>query len=741
MAEMSPEEIKEKKPYLDWSLTEREYDFICEKLLHRLPNYTETGLFSVMWSEHCSYKKSKPVLRLFPNENERVLQGPGEGAGIIDIGDNQAVVFKAESHNHPSAVEPYEGAATGVGGILRDIFSMGARPIASLDSLHFGEIDRPRTKYLINEVVAGIGGYGNCMGIPTIAGEMTFDECYTGNCLVNAMSVGLMDQADMQKGRASGIGNAVIYVGAKTGRDGIHGATFASADFDDEKETQRSAVQVGNPFMEKLLMEACLELTHDHADWLVGIQDMGAAGIVSSSCEMASKADSGMELDLDFVPQRETNMSAYEIMLSESQERMLLCVRKGHEEDVIKLFKEYDLEAVVIGRVTEGHQYVLRHHGKIVTDIPVSSLTEDVLEEPSEERVPQRILDAKEAPEYVPDVEDANEMLRKILAQPTIASKEMFTQTYDSQVRTSTVVGPGSDSGVLRVRGTRKGLAMTTDGNGRFVYLDPKVGGKRAVAEACANIVSSGALPLGMTDCLNYGDPNVPEIYWELHQSVEGMAEACKAFDTPVISGNVSLYNENNGEAIYGTPMVGMVGLIKDIRHVIPSFVQEEGDIAYLVGDKTGNDFAGSEIQKMLTGKINGTLNDFDLEHMNLYMRNLLNAMEQGLVHSSHDASEGGLAVAMSETVFGTELGLNLKLDLTKAQLFSETPGRFIVTVAPENAAAFEEILGDDAVRIGVVTAKHEITAELADGKLDVSASEAQKIWEEAIPCLMKSKD
>lgn len=741
MAEMTPEEIKEKKPYLDWSLTEREYDFICDKLLHRLPNYTETGLFSVMWSEHCSYKKSKPVLRLFPNRNERVLQGPGEGAGIIDIGDNQAVVFKAESHNHPSAVEPYEGAATGVGGILRDIFSMGARPIASLDSLHFGEIDRPRTKYLINEVVAGIGGYGNCMGIPTIAGEMTFDECYTGNCLVNAMSVGLMDQADMQKGRASGVGNAVIYVGAKTGRDGIHGATFASADFDDEKETQRSAVQVGNPFMEKLLMEACLELTHDHADWLVGIQDMGAAGIVSSSCEMASKADSGMELDLDFVPQRETNMSAYEIMLSESQERMLLCVRKGHEEDVISLFKEYDLEAVVIGRVTEGHQYVLRHHGEVVTDIPVSSLTDDVLEEPSEERVPQRIIDAKNEPEYVPVVDDASAMLRRILAQPTIASKEMFTQTYDSQVRTSTVVGPGSDAGVLRVRGTKKGLAMTTDGNGRFVYLDPKVGGKRAVAEACANIVSAGALPLGMTDCLNYGDPNVPEIYWELHQSVEGMAEACRAFDTPVISGNVSLYNENNGEAIYGTPMVGMVGLVRDINRVIPSFVQNEGARVYLVGDATGSDFAGSEIQKMLEGRIGGSLNDFDLEYMNGYMRRLLSAMERGLVESSHDASEGGLAVALAETVFNTDLGLSLDLDLTKAQLFSETPGRFVVTVAPEDTAAFEEILGDDAVAVGVVTADHAVRADLADGSLDVAADEAQKIWEEAIPCLMKSKD
>ena len=352
MAEMTPEEKKKKKPYLEWGLTQKEYDYICDELLQRLPNYTETGLFSVMWSEHCSYKKSKPVLRLFPTKNERVLQGPGEGAGIVDIGDGLAVVFEAESHNHPSAVEPYEGAATGVGGILRDIFSMGARPVASLDSLHFGELTDARTKYLVNGVVAGIGGYGNCMGIPTVGGEMTFDECYRGNCLVNAMSVGLMEQKDMQKGRAAGVGNAVIYVGAKTGRDGIHGATFASSDFSDEKETQRSAVQVGNPFMEKLLMEACLKLTHDHKDWLVGIQDMGAAGIASSSCEMASKANSGLVLELDKVPQRESKMSAYEIMLSESQERMLLCVHKGYEEKVINLFKDFELEAVVVGRVT-----------------------------------------------------------------------------------------------------------------------------------------------------------------------------------------------------------------------------------------------------------------------------------------------------------------------------------------------------------------------------------------------------
>ena len=736
--ELTPQEIKDQKPYLEWGLTEKEYDYIATELLGRLPNYTETGLFAVMWSEHCSYKKSKPVLRLFPNKNERVLQGPGEGAGIVDIGDGQAVVFKAESHNHPSAVEPYEGAATGVGGILRDIFSMGARPIASLDSLHFGEIDRPRTKYLINEVVAGIGGYGNCMGIPTVAGEMTFDECYTGNPLVNAMSVGLMDQKDMQKGRATGVGNAVMYVGAKTGRDGIHGATFASADFADDKETQRSAVQVGDPFMEKLLMEACLELTSQHADWLVGIQDMGAAGIVSSSCEMASKADSGLELNLDYVPQREANMSAYEIMLSESQERMLLCVKKGHEEDVQAIFKNYDLEAVVIGRVTAGHDYVLKHQGQVVTNIPVSTLTDDVLEEPSQERVPARLANA-DTEKWQPEISDASETLKKLLAQPTIASKEMFTQTYDSQVRTSTVVGPGSDAGVIRIRGTKKALAMTTDGNGRFVYLDPKVGGKMAVVEAATNVISSGALPLAMTDCLNYGDPNDPEIYYELHQSVQGMADACLALDTPVISGNVSLYNENNGEAIYPTPMVGMVGLIKDVNYVIPSFVQTAGDLVYLVG-QTGDDYAGSELQKLLTGKISGALADLDLAEINAYLKKLLQAMETGLVKSSHDLSEGGLGVALAETAFKTDLGLDLNLALTKAQLFSETAGRLVVTVAKEKQAAFEELLGQAASLVGQVTAEHKLVAKLSDGQLQLDLAEGQKIWEEAIPCLMKSK-
>ena len=738
---MTPEEIKEKKPYLDWSLSEKEYNYISEKLLGRLPNYTETGLFSAMWSEHCSYKKSKPVLRLFPNKSKRVLQGPGEGAGVVDIGDGQAVVFKAESHNHPSTVEPYQGATTGVGGILRDIFSMGARPVASLDSLHFGELDDPQMRMKVDGVVRGIGDYGNCMGIPTVAGETTFDPCYQGNLLVNAMSVGLMDQKDIQKGKAAGEGNAVMYVGAKTGRDGIHGATFASADFSDENDTQRSAVQVGDPFMEKLLMEACLELIQKHPDWLVGIQDMGAAGIVSSSCEMASEGQSGMELNLDLVPQREPNMSAYEIMLSESQERMLLCVREGHEEDVKKIFDFYDLDAVTIGRITAGHDYVLKHDGQVVCNIPVSSLTTDVLEEKSEEKEPARLQKAAAQPEWKPEIADAGQTLRQLLQQSTIADKKVFFQQYDSQVRTCTVTGPGSDAGVLRVRGTKKGLAMVTDGNGRFVYLDPEIGGQRAVAEAAANIVSSGAEPLAITDCLNYGDPNDPEIYWELHKSVQGMAEACRVFDTPVVSGNVSLYNENNGQAIHPTPMIGMVGLIHDISHVIPSYIQNAGDRVYLIG-QTGSDYAGSELQKMMTGDISGRLHKFNLAEVQRDMANLLAEMQAGRVSSCHDLSEGGLGVALAETAFKTDLGLHLNLaHLTAAELFSETPGRFVVTVPQEAALDFEEAMGDSARMVGTVTNTHWLQLNLQDDYVNENLNELQNLWEEAIPCQLKSKD
>lgn len=739
---MTPEEIQEQKPYLDWSLSEREYNYISEKLLGRLPNYTETGLFAAMWSEHCSYKKSKHVLRLFPNKNKRVLQGPGEGAGVVDIDDGQAVVFKAESHNHPTTVEPYQGAATGVGGILRDIFSMGARPIASLDSLHFGELSNDKKMQMkVENTVKGIGDYGNCMGIPTVAGETTFDPCYQGNILCNAMSVGLMDQKDIQKGEAAGVGNAVMYVGAKTGRDGIHGATFASADFNDENETQRSAVQVGDPFMEKLLMEACLELITQHPNWLVGIQDMGAAGIVSSSAEMASEGRSGMELNLDLVPQRESHMSAYEIMLSESQERMLLCVKKGHEEDVLNIFKAYNLEAVTIGRITSGHDYVLFHDGQEVCNIPVSSLTEDVLEEQSEEKKPARIEKAEKDHTWLPVIKDAEETLRQLLQQPTIADKSSLYGQYDSQVRTNTLVGPGSDAGVIRIRGTRKALAMTTDGNGRLVYLNPLVGGQMAVVEAAANIIASGAEPLAITDCLNYGDPNDPEIFWELHQSVQGMADACRQFDTPVISGNVSLYNENNGQAIYPTPMVGMVGLIKDVDYLIPSHVQYAGDQVFLVGT-TRDDYAGSELQKMMTGNISGMVNEFDLQHTHEYMQKLLKEMKLGHVVSAHDLSEGGLGVGIAETLFNTEFGLDLNLkELTAAQLFSETPGRFIITVAKDQAESFKRALGNDAQLIGEVTKNHYLEVHLKNAELNQNVSELQQLWKEAIPCQLKSKD
>lgn len=737
---MTPEEIKEKKPYLDWSLSEHEYDYICDHLLHRLPNYTEIGLFSAMWSEHCSYKKSKPVLKLFPTKGKRVVQGPGEGAGVVDIDDGQAVVFKAESHNHPTTVEPYQGAATGVGGILRDVFSMGARPVAILDSLHFGELkDNPTMRYKMEETIKGVGDYGNCMGIPNLGGETTFDPCYNGNILLNAMNVGIMDIKDMEHGDATGVGNAVMYVGAKTGRDGIHGATFASADFSEEHATQRSAVQVGDPFMEKLLMEACLELILHHREWLVGIQDMGAAGIVSSSAEMATEGKSGMDLNLNLVPQREPNMSAYEIMLSESQERMLLCVKKGHEEDVKKIFDEYNLDAVTIGRITDDGRYVLHHDDQVVCDIPVVTLTEKVLEEKSEEKKPQRIIDAEQSENWQPEIEDAGQTLRALLNQPTIANDQFVTQQYDSQVRTDTIVGPGLDSGVLRVRHTKKAIAMTTDTNGRFVYLDPKVGGQRTVLESATNIVASGALPLAITDCLNYGDPNDPEIFWELHQSCQGIADACEILETPVVSGNVSLYNENNGKAIYPSPMIGMVGLIKNYDHVIPMHMQTAGDKIYLVG-KTDDDFAGSELQKMMTGKISGLPHAPNLPEIKDYLYKLQKLMAEGLVQSAHDLSEGGLGVSLAESVFDTDLGVNVKLDFDKNLLFSETPGRLIVSVAPENAAKFEQEMGDAVSEIGQVTDDKQLNISLTNDQVNEDVAELQKIWKECIPCLMKSK-
>ncbi|MDF2653300.1 MAG: phosphoribosylformylglycinamidine synthase, partial [Paenibacillus sp.] len=512
--EPTPEQIKSERIYAEMGMSDAEFAMV-EKILGRTPNYTETGLFSVMWSEHCSYKTSKPVLRKFPITGDKVLQGPGEGAGIVDIGDNQAVVFKIESHNHPSAIEPYQGAATGVGGIIRDVFSMGARPIAMLNSLRFGELsDSARVRYLFKEVVAGIAGYGNCMGIPTVGGEVQFDPSYDGNPLVNAMCVGLIDHKDIKKGQAHGVGNTVMYVGAKTGRDGIHGATFASEELTDASSEDRPAVQVGDPFMEKLLLEACLELIH--CDALVGIQDMGAAGLTSSSSEMASKAGSGMELNLDFVPQRETGMTPYEMMLSESQERMLIVVQKGREQEIVDIFSKYDLEAVSVGVVTDDKMYRLIHQGKVVANVPVDALAEDapVYQMPSAE--PQSFRDNQAMENEVPEVENYGETLLQLLQQPTIASKEWIYDQYDYMVRTNTVVAPGSDAAVLRIRGTEKALAMTTDCNSRYLYLDPETGGKIAVAEAARNIICSGAEPLAVTDNLNFGNPEKPEIFWQI---------------------------------------------------------------------------------------------------------------------------------------------------------------------------------------------------------------------------------
>ncbi|HAQ1730926.1 TPA: phosphoribosylformylglycinamidine synthase subunit PurL [Enterococcus faecium] len=737
LKEPTAEEIKKKRIYAEWGLTDEEYRMIEEDILGRMPNYTETGLFSVMWSEHCSYKNSKPVLRKFPTSGPHVLQGPGEGAGIVDIGDGLAVVFKAESHNHPSAVEPYEGAATGVGGIIRDIFSMGARPIALLDSLRFGELDNPRTKYLLEEVVAGIGGYGNCIGIPTVGGEIAFDPCYEGNSLVNAMCVGLIEHKHIQKGQAAGVGNSIMYVGAKTGRDGIHGATFASEEFNQEEEQQRSAVQVGDPFMEKLLLEACLELILHHSDSLIGIQDMGAAGLVSSSAEMASKAGSGLILTLDEVPQRETGMTPYEMMLSESQERMLICVKSGEEEKIQELFQKYDLDAVTIGKVTDDGQYRLYHQGEEVANLPVDALAEDAPVYHKEMKEPARIVEFQQLAPYQPVIEEPGQVLLDLLQQPTIASKRSIYETYDSQVQTNTVVRPGSDAAVMRVRGTNKALAMTTDCNARYLYLDPKIGGQIAVAEAARNIIASGGKPLAITDCLNYGSPDKPEVFWELSTSADGIAAACETLGTPVISGNVSLYNETDGQAIYPTPMIGMVGLIEDHKHITTQEFKKSGDLIYILG-KTFADFDGSELQKMQLGRIEGVIRNFDLSIEKRNQELVLTAIQNGLIESAHDCSEGGLAIALAESAFKHQLGISVQFELSSAQLFAETQSRFVLTVAPENKTRFEEMMGDAAVLAGKVTDEAIIEISATDGQIKIETAVARKCWEDAIVCLMK---
>ncbi len=739
--EPTAEQVADQQIYKQMGVSDSEYELICG-FLGRKPNYTEIGVFSVMWSEHCAYKNSKPLLRRFPTTGPRVLMGPGEGAGIVDIGDNQAVVFKIESHNHPSAVEPFQGAATGVGGIIRDIFSMGARPVAVLNSLRFGKLESERVKYLFEHVVSGIAGYGNCIGIPTVGGEVMFDESYDGNPLVNAMCVGLIDHDKIQRGVAKGVGNPVFYVGPPTGRDGIHGATFASEELTEESEARRTAVQVGDPFMEKLVMESCLELIDSGI--VLGIQDMGAAGLTCSSAEMASKAGNGLELYLDQVPQREDGMTAYEMMLSESQERMLFVVEPKDEAQAMEIFERWGVICAKVGKVTDDGRLKLLHHGEVVGDMPVHALVDEcpIYDKPSS--VPayyeqQAHVDTNRYDE----VTDLSGALKSILASPTVASKAWVYDQYDYMVRTSTAVRPGSDAAVITIRGTRKALAMTTDCNGRYVYLDPEVGGKIAVSEAARNIVCSGAEPLAITDNLNFGSPEKPDIFWQMEKSVDGMAEACRVLDTPVIGGNVSLYNENTRGAIYPTPVVGMVGLIHDTDHITTQGFKNEGDVIFVLGD-TFAELGGSEFQKVIHQVTEGRPPALDLDIEKKLLGSVLSAIQSGLVQSAHDLSEGGLSVALAESCISGKLGASVALNSDNLRhdllLFSESQSRILLSATPEQADALESHIQSQGVpvrRIGQVQGT-ELQIQV-DGKqvLAEQVNNLRQVWEDAIPCLM----
>jgi phosphoribosylformylglycinamidine synthase len=676
-------------------LKDDEYERILQ-ILGRTPTFTELGVFSVMWSEHCSYKSSRIHLRNLPTSGPRVIQGPGENAGVVDIGDGQAAVFKMESHNHPSYIEPFQGAATGVGGILRDVFTMGARPIANLNALRFGRPDHPRTKYLVGGVVAGIGFYGNCIGVPTVGGDVMFDECYDGNILVNAFTLGLAEANRIFKGRAEGFGNPVIYVGSKTGRDGIHGATMASAEFDDASEEKRPTVQVGDPFTEKLLLEACLELMA--TDLIVGIQDMGAAGLTSSSIEMAARAGSGVELDLDQVPRRETGMTPYELMLSESQERMLMVVKSGHEDEARRIFEKWDLDYAVVGRVTDTGRVVVKFEGKVVADMPAAQLAEGLRYERPIGR--PAWLDEINRLELPPPPKDLNETALRVLGSPNVASKEWVYRQYDTQVRDMTVVRPGSDAAVVRVetpRGQEKGIALTVDCNPRFCYLDPFEGARHAIAENARNLVCSGAEPLAVTDCLNFGNPERPEIMWQFAEAVRGLSEACRALDTPIVSGNVSFYNETEGKAIYPTPMVAMIGLLADVRTHVTQHFKEEGDLVALLGTNT-DEIGGSEYLKAVHGKVAGRPPRLDLAREKAVQRACL-AMAKWL-RSAHDCAEGGLLACLAESCVSGPDAVGVSVELTDAirpdlLLFGEAPSRIVISFADKDRAAIEKAATD----------------------------------------------
>lgn len=683
-------------------------------LLGREPTFVELGIFSVMWSEHCSYKSSRFHLQRLPTTGERVIVPPGENAGVVDVGDGWCAAFKIESHNHPSFIEPFQGAATGVGGILRDIFTMGARPIASMNSLRFGSLDHSqhgrRNRSLLAGVVAGIAHYGNAFGVATVGGEVAFDNAYAYNPLVNAFALGLVRQDQIFFGKATGVGNPVLYVGAKTGRDGIHGATMASAEFDEEALEKRPTVQVGDPFLEKLLLEACLEAMRSGA--VAGIQDMGAAGLTSSSCEMAARAGTGIELDLSLVPQREEGMTAYEMLLSESQERMLIVAHAGREREVVNIFRKWDLDAVVIGRVREGGRMQVVHQGETVADIPVSALTDEAPRYERPMKAPEARVESRasrvESRNQIPDsrleTPDSNEALLKLVASPNIASKQWVYRQYDHMVRTNTAVLPGADAAVVRIKETRRALAMTLDGNGRYCAANPREGAKLIVAEAARNIVCVGARPLAITNCLNFASPERPEVMWSFSEVIDGLTEACNAFHTPVVSGNVSFYNETEGRGILPTPVIGMIGLVEDVRRVMQPGFKKEGDVIALLG-KTADDLSISEyaatVERLSTEELiaTGKVPQIDLQRECAVQAACLEAAEAGLLQSAHDCSDGGVGVALAESCFsslnrpaiGAEVALSGLLSST-SELFSESPSRIIISFAESSRGAIDEI-------------------------------------------------
>jgi phosphoribosylformylglycinamidine synthase subunit PurL len=758
------------------NLSEEEYQRIV-RFLGRQPNFTELGIFSVMWSEHCCYKSSKAHLKRLPTSGDRVLQGPGENAGIIDIGDNYAIAFKIESHNHPSFIEPFQGAATGVGGILRDIFTMGARPIAAMNSLRFGPLEEARNRNIMEGVVAGIASYGNCFGVPTVGGEVVFEECYSQNPLVNAFALGLFKKDRIFYAKATGVGNPVIYVGSKTGRDGIHGATMASSEFDTESESKRPNVQVGDPFTEKLLLEACLEAMKTGA--VVGVQDMGAAGLTCSTCEMGSRAGTGVEIDLQFVPQRETGMTPYEIMLSESQERMLLIIESGREEDVFQVFRKWGLDVAVIGRVTTDGFLRIKNHGTVVAEIPNSALTDGApvyhrpIQKPEVNPVKAPFgrdgsvrrstitegARAENSPTLSRSQMDFGFLLRQFLSSPNLASKEWVYRQYDHMVRTNTVQLPSADAAVIRIKGTDKALGLTLDGNGRYCRHDPRRGAQIAVAESCRNLVCVGARPMAATNCLNFGNPEKPEIMWQFSEVIDGMAEACKIFETPVTGGNVSFYNETLGQGIYPTPVVGMVGLIQPLSHMTSSWFMKEGHLIVLCGElaEREGDYSQAVVQTLTEFWDDRTsCSDFytqwvnllpcpplDLDHEVRVQRTCLEAIQAGLIVSAHDCSDGGLATALAEMAFShfrkSALGAQIEIvgDVPGENiLFGEYQSRILVTLQEEDLWALQAIARKHSVSIlplGKVGGSC-LTITIGDSLgLNVEVSVLEEIWRDSL--------